>query len=253
VNLLPVPAVVVTGGGAIAGSPVVLDASGSSDPDGAVVLYQWDLDGNGSFETDTGATPSATRTYPNAGTIQVKLRVTDNDGGVATTTLPVVVTVAAPGGGGNGGGGNGGAGGNGGGSGGNGGGSGGAGGSGTNPLGEFSAGLGGAPIQAMKLAARKGVTMTCRSDRAVRCTVTATIDSRTARKLRLARKPKAATVGSAIVDVATDGDGRFVLKLTAKARQALKRAKKVRLLVKGTAVDAEGHTVTLARVVLLRR
>ncbi len=95
--------------------------------------------------------------------------------------------------------------------------------------------------------------MTCTSDRAVRCMLTATIDGGTAKKLRLARKRKAATIGSAVVDVAAGGDGRFLFKLTAKARKALKRTKRVRLLIKGTATDADGHTVTLTRVVLLRR
>jgi PKD repeat protein len=45
-----------------------------------VTVYEWDLDGNGTFETNTGNTPSATASYPNAGTIVVSLRVTDSDG-----------------------------------------------------------------------------------------------------------------------------------------------------------------------------
>jgi hypothetical protein len=94
--------------------------------------------------------------------------------------------------------------------------------------------------------------MTCTSDRAIRCTLTATIDGGTAKKLRLARTRKAAKVGSVVLDVPAGGNGRFVLKLSKKARKALKRAKRVRLLVKGTAVDSDGHTVTLTRVVLLR-
>jgi hypothetical protein len=104
----------------------------------------------------------------------------------------------------------------------------------------------------MKLARGRGLTLTCTSDRAMHCTVSATIDGQTAKKLRLARTRKAATVGSVVVDFAAGQDGRFVLKLTAKARKALKRTKRVRVLLKGTAVDAQGNTVTLARVVLLR-
>jgi YD repeat-containing protein len=253
VNELPVPSLVVAGGDAVAGTPVTLDASGSGDPDGTIVRYQWDLDGNGSFETDTGTTASTVRTYANPATITVKLRVTDNDGGIATTTLTVVVKAPATGptGGTGGTGATGGTGGTAG-TGGTGA-AGGAGGTGEQPLGDFSAGLGGAPIQAMKLAARRGLTMTCSSDRALRCSVSASIDSRTARKLRLARKRRAAIVGRAVVNVPSGGEGRFVLKLSRKARRALRRAKRVRLLVKGTAIDADGHVVTLARTVLLRR
>ena len=33
---------------------VALDASTSTDPDGTIAKYEWDLDGNGSFESDTG-------------------------------------------------------------------------------------------------------------------------------------------------------------------------------------------------------
>ncbi len=45
------------------GQAVTFNASGSNDPDGTIVDYQWDLDGNGSYETDTGTTASATKTY----------------------------------------------------------------------------------------------------------------------------------------------------------------------------------------------
>jgi hypothetical protein len=86
----------------------------------------------------------------------------------------------------------------------------------------------------------------------MRCTVTATVDGGTAKKLRLARKRKAATVGKAAIDVVAGGDGRFVLKFTQRARKALKRGKRVRVLIKGTAVDADGHTYALARTILLR-
>jgi hypothetical protein len=43
-----------------------------------------------------------------------------------------------------------------------------------------------------------------------------------------------------------------VLKLTKKARKALRRTKRVSLLIKGTAVDAAGHSVAIARVIQLR-
>jgi hypothetical protein len=76
---------------ATVGGSIHYDASGSKDPDGTIVNYEWDLDGNGSFETDTGATASADRVYSAAGTFDVGLRVTDNGGTSATKTLPVTV------------------------------------------------------------------------------------------------------------------------------------------------------------------
>src|SRR5690349_22900443 len=48
---------------------------------------------------------SVTRTFPNSATIPVKLKVTDNDGGTATTALQLVIKPAPAGGGGTGGGG----------------------------------------------------------------------------------------------------------------------------------------------------
>ena len=49
------------------GQTVTFDASASSDPDGTIAKYEWDLDGNGTYETDTGTTPTATKTYATAG------------------------------------------------------------------------------------------------------------------------------------------------------------------------------------------
>jgi PKD repeat protein len=73
------------------GETVNFDASASKDTDGTIAGYEWDLDGNGSFETSTGATPSASRTYTAGGSVVVGLRVTDNAGGVGTTTRTVTV------------------------------------------------------------------------------------------------------------------------------------------------------------------
>jgi YD repeat-containing protein len=72
---------------------VTFSATGSSDPDGTIVNYKWDLDGNGSFETDTGSSVGATKTYTasDTGQIRVGLQVTDDSGAVATTHKTVIV------------------------------------------------------------------------------------------------------------------------------------------------------------------
>ncbi len=79
----------------ITGEAVTFNGSGSKDPDGTIAKYEWDLDGNGSFETNTGATATASRTYTAAGDVNVSLRVTDNGGKQAT--LSSVLTVASNG------------------------------------------------------------------------------------------------------------------------------------------------------------
>ncbi len=68
---------------------VALDAGGSADPDGMISSYAWDF-GDGS--TGTGKTSS--RTYTAPGTYTVKLTVTDNRGGTATTTRQVTAVAA---------------------------------------------------------------------------------------------------------------------------------------------------------------
>lgn len=62
---------------------VSFDAGSSFDPDGEIVLYEWDFDGDGRFDAE-GET--AEYEYNQEGTYEVTLRVTDNNGEYATTT-----------------------------------------------------------------------------------------------------------------------------------------------------------------------
>jgi plastocyanin len=62
------------------GATATLDGTGSSDPDGTVATYDWDLDGDGVYETH-GATAPFTPTL--AGPHTIRLRVTDAFGATA--------------------------------------------------------------------------------------------------------------------------------------------------------------------------
>jgi hypothetical protein len=62
------------------GDLVSFDASGSIIDLSQIERFQWDLDGNGSFETDTGTALTAQHVYPTAGTFAVRCRVFDNLG-----------------------------------------------------------------------------------------------------------------------------------------------------------------------------
>lgn len=64
-----------------------VDGSGSTDPDGSVTAHAWDFGDGG-----TGAGATASHTYAAAGTYQVTLTVTDDDGATASTVQPVTVT-----------------------------------------------------------------------------------------------------------------------------------------------------------------
>src|SRR5207249_229769 len=72
-NAPPVAAFTASNANPAPGAPVTFDASSSSDPDGTIAHYQWDLDGNGTFETDTGTTPTTSHAY--SATTTVKLQV----------------------------------------------------------------------------------------------------------------------------------------------------------------------------------
>jgi len=81
------------------GSAVILDGSGSSDPDGNTLTYAWDLDNDGTFES-AGKTQSFSR--PDNGSFTVSLKVSDGAlESVASTTVtahnvaPVVTQPAA--------------------------------------------------------------------------------------------------------------------------------------------------------------
>ena len=62
------------------GAPKTFRATKSTDADGHIVRYEWDLDGDGAFERDTGDDPEVTHTYQNMDAVTIRLRVTDDDG-----------------------------------------------------------------------------------------------------------------------------------------------------------------------------
>jgi hypothetical protein len=97
---------VVPAGKVYAKRDVVFSAADSTSVGGAP-HYAWDLDGDGTFETDSGLQATVTTTYPGAGHRDVRVRVTDGRGrqvtsdpvgvdvGAATDLAPTVVLSAA--------------------------------------------------------------------------------------------------------------------------------------------------------------
>src|SRR5438067_11399793 len=79
-----------------AGKPVQLDSSASTPGSGAIVGHVWDLDGNGSFETDTGSQPAVEATPKTAGPLTVQVRVVDDQGHSADAKLDLTVTKPVP-------------------------------------------------------------------------------------------------------------------------------------------------------------
>ena len=71
---------------------VNFSAATSASTGATITKYQWDLDGDGTFETDTGTTDHVQHTYVQAGVTKVKVRVTDS---LARTGDSDAVTIEA--------------------------------------------------------------------------------------------------------------------------------------------------------------
>ena len=69
---------------------VTFNASQSSDPNDANLLYRWDFDGNGTWDTPQSSSPTAGHTWPNFWSGQVFVQVSDGD---FTKTAASTVTV----------------------------------------------------------------------------------------------------------------------------------------------------------------
>jgi PKD repeat protein len=90
VHKRPVAKVAASAPVALIGDTLTYSANGSSDDNG-IARFEWDLDGNGSFETNTGTTGSASRSYGSIGERTVRLRVTDIYGAAATDSVKVLI------------------------------------------------------------------------------------------------------------------------------------------------------------------
>jgi len=69
----------------IKGMKVTVNASASYDPDGSIVLYEWDWESDGIFD-ENHTTATAAHTYNSSGNYTITLRVTDNNGAIDTAT-----------------------------------------------------------------------------------------------------------------------------------------------------------------------
>jgi plastocyanin len=73
------------------GQSVTFQASGDTNPSGGALTYDWDLNGDGTYEVAGGT--SQTVAFPNAGSFTVAVRVTDEVGNQSTATATVQVNV----------------------------------------------------------------------------------------------------------------------------------------------------------------
>lgn len=70
---------------------ITFSGQGSHADFAPITMYEWDFDGNGTFDFASDSTSSATHRYDSRGTYEVRLRVTEQGGLSATTTQSVTV------------------------------------------------------------------------------------------------------------------------------------------------------------------
>ena len=73
-----------------AGTAITFDASISHDPDGDIVLYEWDWDNDGIYDNST-TSPTITHTWNTEFSGSITLMVTDNDGLTAIDSASVSI------------------------------------------------------------------------------------------------------------------------------------------------------------------
>src|SRR4051794_11688665 len=93
VHKAPKAAIAASLAAPLIGQQVSFNAAGSSDDNG-IAKYQWDLDGDGTFETNSGTTPTASSSYQTLGQRKVQVRVTDIYGAIGSASVSVDVNRA---------------------------------------------------------------------------------------------------------------------------------------------------------------
>lgn len=77
-------------------APLLVELNAAvQDPDGFIISYEWDFNGDGVYDLNTGSDSKATYTYNDVGVYPVRLKVTDNGGASATSDL-ITITVSTP-------------------------------------------------------------------------------------------------------------------------------------------------------------
>jgi hypothetical protein len=213
VNTLPVASLTASPNPALTGQTVTYDGSASGDAEGPIADFRWDLDGNGSFEVDSGANPVVARSYPTAGAVPVRLRVTDSGGD--TSDAIVTETINAPAR------------------------------DVTPPLLTVSF----RRVQRLARVRRRGVAGTAKCNEACRVTFRLRLSRRTARRLHL----RSLTIGRRTMSLAANRRTAVRIKLTRRAKARLRTARRVPITLRATAVDSAGNRRVVTRRLSLKR
>ncbi len=94
-NRAPRPFVKLSQSWGIAGEPVIMDASSTDDPDHPIesLRVEWDLDGDGIFDTPPDTLKVFSATYAEPGTFAISARITDPSG-AQSVSAPVALKIS---------------------------------------------------------------------------------------------------------------------------------------------------------------
>jgi extracellular elastinolytic metalloproteinase len=206
---------------AVTGRPATLDASGSTDADGSVTTYDFDLDGDGTNEITGTTVARQSFTYATAGVVHPRVTVHDDEGRIDTAAIALAV-VAPP-----------------------------AAAASPAPTGSPTRPAGRGPrvsITRTGTKARARFTVTC--DAACTGTASITIPAKAAKRLGLGRKR---TVARATFSLAA-GTHALSVRISGTVRKAMQRkhVKRVATRVTVRVKDVFGRTAKPSRAVTLR-
>ncbi|MDD5771967.1 MAG: PKD domain-containing protein [bacterium] len=87
------PAVNITSNHDTGGFPLTINFTANAvDYDGSITLYEWDFDGNGTYDLTNNNVNTAIYIYGSSGTYHPKVRVTDNNGSKVSDSKIITVT-----------------------------------------------------------------------------------------------------------------------------------------------------------------
>jgi hypothetical protein len=237
-NRAPTVTVSSQPGSAARGEVVTFTAHGQ-DADGTVTAYKWDVDGDG-FDDGTGATKQLA--FGQVGTHIVSVQATDNDGGTGTAEKTVTIVAPDTGGGTP------------------------PGGGGGTPPGDGGGTPGPTPdtvapavtlkpaaAQKLRKVLSKGLRLGLTASEPCTVHLVITVPKGTARKYRLDKRARGPVVVAKLDVTLRAGDSTVAVKLTKRARKALKRAKKVAFSIAASAHDAAGNTTTGSATLVVKK
>jgi hypothetical protein len=105
----------------------------------------------------------------------------------------------------------------------------------------------------LKQALSKGISLDLSTNENASATITLTLDRASARKLGVDRKAKGPVTVGKLTAALTPGKSTLAVKLSVKARKALKAVKKVKLTLTAVVKDAAGNTTTKTLSLTLKR